>query len=113
MIAAASPRSSESDTPDSTVSGPRGDGYCLPTLAISSMGGLLGNRFIGPHRIGRRMPDRAAGAHRFRARPAERRGQFGIAAKPPNTGCERARVVGIDQQAASGLFDEFDKRAAA
>ena len=37
MMAAASPRFMESDTPASTVSGPRGVGYSLVTSEISSM----------------------------------------------------------------------------
>src|ERR1019366_201770 len=48
MMAAASPRFNPSDTPESTVSGPRGDGYCLVTLEISSMSDSL-ERFERAH----------------------------------------------------------------
>src|SRR3974377_267335 len=50
MMAAAWPRSSASDTPESTVSGPRGDGYCFSIREISSIGHRGGDLPVGSER---------------------------------------------------------------
>src|ERR1017187_9899698 len=50
MMAAASPRFKPSDTPESTVSGPRAEGYCLATWEISSMGHRGKNLLVGCER---------------------------------------------------------------
>src|ERR1017187_3920211 len=55
MMAAASPRFKASDSPDSTVNGPRGVAYCLPIWEISSMRHRGDNLLVGFERAFRHL----------------------------------------------------------
>src|SRR5215467_15597157 len=102
MIAAASPRFIESDTPESTVSGPRGVGYCLLTSVISSMGGR--DRGIPVHFDGapRHLCDAVMLAYPRSAAPAQFRKPLTVFPERANGLRQAARIVGLDQDSAAG-----------
>src|SRR5262245_46892096 len=102
MIAAASPRFMESDTPESTVSGPRGVGYCLLTSVISSMHGRGGG--VPVHFNGARghLRDAVVLAHTLRAAPAQLRQLLAILPQRVNRLRQTTRVVRLDEHSAAG-----------
>src|ERR1035441_5003504 len=71
MMAAAWPRSSVSDRPESTVSGPRGDAYHFPTWEISSMSHRGDNLPVSIERALRHVRRAVMLPHALRAAPAQ------------------------------------------
>src|ERR1035437_3371384 len=103
MMAAASPRFNTSDTPESTVSGPRGDGYCLATWEISSMGHRGNNLLVGFERPLRHMRHAAVLPHSLRAAlPQLGALRRGLPQAVDGVG-QAGRVVRFHQDSASGL----------
>src|ERR1035437_2004131 len=103
MMAAASPRFNASDTPESTVSGPRGDGYCLATWQISTVGRRGNYLPVGFERPLRHLRHAAVLPHSLRAAPPQLRALFGGLPQAVDGVGEAGGVVGFHQDSASGL----------
>src|SRR5262249_48602108 len=112
MIAAASPRFMESDTLESTVSGPRGVGYCLLTSVISSMDGRGGD--VPVHFDGARGHLRDTVVLTNALPPAAPQIRQPLAVFPQLVYPLRqaARAVRLDQHSATGTRENLGKRAA-
>src|ERR1035438_4269053 len=103
MMAAASPRFNTSDTPESTVSGPRGDGYSLATWEISSMGHRRGDLAVGFERPLRHLRHAVVLPNPLRAAPAQLRAlRRGLPEVVDGVG-QAGGVVWRDEESASGL----------
>src|ERR1035437_8264025 len=107
MMAAASPRFNASDTPESTVSGPRGDGYCLATWQISSMGHRGNDLLVGFQRSLRHLRHAAVLPHSLRAALPQLRALFGALPQAVDRIGEAGGVVGFHQDSASGLRQDL------
>src|SRR5580700_881022 len=112
MIAAASPRFSVSDTPDSTVSGPPGAGYCFVTAEISSMDARAGDAAIDFEHPRRHLGDAVVLADTLRSAPSHLSGQIAILPQTQDSRRKGRRIVGLDENAPAGAAQHLGKRAA-
>src|SRR5271157_5553812 len=99
-MATASPRFKESDTSESTVSGPRGVGYCLPRFAISSMGTVRGDGLVGNECPRGHLRGGEIRADALRAAAAQLGGQRGIFPQAVDAIPQARRTAGLHQDAA-------------
>src|SRR5512146_1147134 len=113
MMAAASPRPSAKETPESTGRGPRGEGYCLTVPWSSSMSGLSGDAAKGFERMGGHVGHGETFAHGLRPRPGKHGGQGRIAADAKDAVRQGAVIAGLHKQPAARLLQNFNDRAAA
>src|ERR1039458_8780222 len=98
MMAAASPRFNTSDTPESTLRGPRGDGYCLATWQISSMGYRRHNLSVGFQRPLRHVPHAAVPADALFTAFPQLRALRGVLPQAVNGVAQAGRVVRFHQE---------------
>src|SRR5450759_3997259 len=109
MMAAASPRFNASDTPESTVSGPRGDGYCLATWQISSMGHRGNDLPVGFERPLRHVRHAVVLANALLAALPQLGAFLGHLPQAVDGVGEASRVVRFHQDSASGLRQDLGK----
>src|ERR1035438_1420956 len=95
MMAAASPRFKASDSPDSTVSGPRGGAYCFPTWQISSMRHRGNNLLVGFQRPLRHLRHAVVLPNPLRAPPPQLGALLGGLPQAVDGVGEAGRVVGV------------------
>src|SRR5882757_10340435 len=93
MIAAASPRFMESDTPPSTVSGPRGVAYSLVTSEISSMDARVGDVAVDFDCPRRHLSDAVVLTDSQRSAPPQLREPSAVFPQTVNPTCQAARIV--------------------